>query len=551
MKVYKFFSAAAVLFATALPGFAQNVSSQGTGQIGEPAPLVVWNRRITVFRGYYEGVSPEQRAVRAGERIAALPEMEAEWNVEATETSVGKYSGALITVNAQVVFGIILEDLDSETGETLQDAYANAVARLREALEARSRQRSGPLLLRGIGLSIASTLVALFLGWLIVRVRRRLLEETPDQRANRLTLVGVDLQPQVTAVKRGAVKVAAGTAGITLAYLWLTYVLTQFPYSQPWGDELGTFLINLFVRLGTGALKATPGIFTVVVIFLLTRIVVRIVDTFFREVGEGDVVVSWLQPETAGATRRLAVVLIWVFALTIAYPYIPGSSSDAFKGVSVFVGLMVSLGSAGMINQILSGLVVIYSRALKPGDFVRIGDDEGVVSAVGLLSTKLVTRKREEITIPNAVMVGDRTVNYSRLAGEEGAPVGTTVTIGYDAPWRQVQALLIRAAQQTAGVRKDPGPRVFQKALSDFYVEYHLVVNLERPEERVSVLSELHANIQDQFNEYGVQIMSPAFESQPDGKVFVPKSQWFSEPAKEDVTQRAGEPPPTASTHGN
>ena len=241
-------------------------------------------------------------------------------------------------------------------------------------------------------------------------------------------------------------------------------------------------------------------------------------------------------------------MLIWVFSVTIAYPYIPGSGTDAFKGVSVFVGLVVSLGSAGVVNQVMSGLVVIYSRALKPGEFVRVGDDLGTVSELGMLSTKIITRKREEITIPNAVLVGTKMVNYSRHAVGEGAVVGTTVTIGYDVPWRQVHAMLLRAAEQTAGVRKDPAPRVWQKALSDFYVEYELVVNLDKPEERVPVLSELHTHIQDAFNENGVQIMSPHYESQPGEKVFVPKSQWFPARSSMSAEPNGGEQKPASTT---
>lgn len=213
--------------------------------------------------------------------------------------------------------------------------------------------------------------------------------------------------------------------------------------------------------------------------------------------------------------------------MTVAYPYIPGSNTDAFKGVSVLVGLMVSLGSAGLVNQVMSGLVVVYSRALKPGEFVQVGDDLGIVTDVGMLSTKIITRKKEEITIPNAVLVGTKTVNYSRHAAEGEARVSTTVTIGYDAPWREVHELLLQAASKTNGVKKDPAPLVLQRALANFHVEYELVVGMDQPEARLVVLSELHMNIQDAFNEAGIQIMSPAFESQPEQRVLVPKSKWF------------------------
>jgi small-conductance mechanosensitive channel len=168
---------------------------------------------------------------------------------------------------------------------------------------------------------------------------------------------------------------------------------------------------------------------------------------------------------------------------------------------------------------------------LRPGELVQSGDIVGRVTEVGLLSTKLTSPKREEITIPNAVLANTIATNYTRLAGIEGAVVSTSVTIGYDQPWRQVHALLLLAAERTPGVRKEPRPYVLQRALADFYVQYELRAHITAPEERFRVLSDLHAQIQDAFNEFGVQIMSPAFESQPERTVVVPKSKWFSAPA--------------------
>jgi small-conductance mechanosensitive channel len=191
---------------------------------------------------------------------------------------------------------------------------------------------------------------------------------------------------------------------------------------------------------------------------------------------------------------------------------------------------MISLGSAGLVNQLMSGLVVTYSRALRPGEFVRVGDLRGLVSEVSLLSTKLVA-KGEEITIPNAVVVGTTVSNFSRLGGENGPVISTAVGIGYSAPWRQVHAMLQLAAERTPRIRKHPAPYVLQKALSDFFVEYELRGHVEMPANPAEVLSELHMQIQDTFNEFGVQIMSPAFESQPAEEVVVPRSRWFAAPA--------------------
>ena len=511
-------------FVAALVLSASFVHAQSAS--AEPVPLVFWNRQIHVFRSYFNQQSPAERAARARERLAGLPADASDWRVTTSEATIGQNTGVIVSVNDQQVFGILTTDLDQESNETLQAASDRVSAQLRAALEARAQQRSIPLLLRGIGLSVGATLILLFALWLVMRATRRLKGELLVSE-RKIALAGFDVQPALHSLRRTLTSLTGWALAAVLIYLWLTFVLLRFPYTQPWGQQLGAFLLSIFTTLGAGILNSIPGLFTVVVIFLLTRIIVRVVNRVFRQIESGDLTVPWLHADTARATRYLVLVLVWIFAIVVAYPYVPGSNTDAFKGVSVLLGVMISLGSAGLVNQIMSGLVVVYSRALKPGEFVQIGDDFGIVTDVGMLSAKMVTRKREEITIPHAVLVGAKTVNYSRQATNGQAQLGTTVTIGYDAPWRQVHELLLAAASRTNGVRTEPAPRVWQKALSNFYVEYELVVNLDHPEERLPILSELHMHIQDAFNEAGVQIMSPAFESQPEKKIFVPKAQWF------------------------
>jgi hypothetical protein len=172
--------------------------------------------------------------------------------------------------------------------------------------------------------------------------------------------------------------------------------------------------------------------------------------------------------------------------------------------VSVFIGLIISLGSTGIVNQVMSGLTVTYSRALRVGDYVRVGDIEGTVTHLGTLSTKVETPRHEEVTIPNAVLISRELTNYSKDASASRVFVPTSVTIGYDAPWRQIHALLLLAAERTAGLRREPAPLVWQAGLEDFYIKYTLLVCLEDPRQRLLTLAALHANIQDVFNEYGV-----------------------------------------------
>ncbi|MFI5372823.1 MAG: mechanosensitive ion channel family protein, partial [Candidatus Eisenbacteria bacterium] len=190
-----------------------------------------------------------------------------------------------------------------------------------------------------------------------------------------------------------------------------------------------------------------------------------------------------------------------------------------------------------VVGQAMNGFVLMYSRSFKRGEYIHVGDVQGTVAELGLLSTKILTPRNEELTIPNSLMVGSITTNDSRHAETQGLYLNTTVTIGYDAPWRQVHALLIEAARRTQGLRQEPEPFVMQRALSDFYVEYVLAAQIEQPARRFLVLAELHQHIQDQFNEFGVQIMSPHYENDRTlGIPVVPKSKWYTPPAKRPET---------------
>jgi small-conductance mechanosensitive channel len=337
------------------------------------------------------------------------------------------------------------------------------------------------------------------------------------------------------------VRMLAWTAALLLAYEWAAMVLAFFPYTRPWGESLFDHLLDAVGRIGGGILDALPGLLFVALIFVVTRFVVRIVRAFFESVQSGRVQAGWIDETTARPTGRLLIAIIWLFALVAAYPYIPGSDSEAFKGIGVFVGLMLSIGASGVVNQAVSGLMLMYTKALRPGEYVQVGDTEGTVTSVGFLTTRIETLRNVEVTLPNAYLVGNETRNLSRLAANGGIRVATAVTIGYDTPWRQVQAMLQMAAGRTAKVSQDPPPRVLQTALKDFYVEYTLIVATPQPRDRFAVLNELHGHIQDVFNEFGVQIMSPNYEADPADKKFVPQEQWYTAPAQPVSAPQSGD----------
>jgi len=365
--------------------------------------------------------------------------------------------------------------------------------------------------------------------WMATRlrswIRRRVEQLAPTWSRHVVGPTGVE-RAVMTPLKLVAALVVA-----LVLYEWLAYVLAQFPYTRPWGEALFKNLFDAVGEIGRGIAAALPGLFFVALIFYLTRLVAQGVRAFFKAVEEGRIDVGWVDSATARPTAQLINAVVWLFGFVAAYPYIPGSDSEAFKGIGVFVGLMLSIGSSGIVNQAVSGLMLMYTRALRPGEFVQIGETEGTVRSIGFVNTRIETLRHEEISIPNAVIAGTVTRNFSRLAGDGGVRVPTKVTIGYDAPWRQVRAMLLLAAERTQSVARTPEPRVLQTALQDFYVEYTLLVTVMDPAKRHAVLDELHANIQDVFNENGVQIMSPNYEADPAQPKLVPREDWYKAPA--------------------
>ena len=519
---------------------AADTPPAGAGQpavISQEVTVEFWNREITVLRATIAGADPEMRAERILARLDELPLRTRASDIQMHSFNVEGQDGIAFTFKGRVLFFLSTRDLDEETGETLEQGSQTVLHNLDDALNARRAERSWPvirsaLLFTLIGLVVL--LVAASLIWTAYSRLRALLHRREPLVRTPLQLFGIDLRPPIDSLVYAALRAIAAVLIISAIYSWASLSLQRFPYTEPWGDKLGRYVLQLFQHLGRSAVDSLPGLFAVVVIFLFARWFVRLGRAFFEQIVAGRIRVSWLEPETAQATERIFTGVAWILAIVVAYPYIPGSGTDAFKGISVFVGLMISLGSTGIINQVMSGLFVVYSRALRPGEWVQVNDVEGEVLEVGLLAGKIRTVEGQEVTIPNSVLVGTATKNHTRLGYPDGMIVSCTVTIGYDAPWRQVEGLLLLAADRTVEVRKQPAPYVLQRSLSDFYVAYTLIARITDAKRRMEILSDLHAHVQDAFNEFGVQIMSPHFMVQPQGAVIVPPSKWHASPAVSD-----------------
>lgn len=352
-----------------------------------------------------------------------------------------------------------------------------------------------------------------------------------DRSAGDLLAVHAEHPRRVlNAVSRGLSWVAA----LVLVDAWLTFVLHQSAWSRLCGECSTTSLIDVLAQFAWAIAGAISGLLIAALIFLLARASSKALGALLERVESGEARVAGLDVDTAGPTRRLGNLVIWLLALAMVYPYLPGSHSEAFKGVSVLAGLLLSLGASSIVRQMPSGFSLMYSHSLRPGEYVQAGDTEGTVMNIGMFATRTHTAMGEEVSIPNAVMLSQPVRNFSRLVTDGQFVVPTTVTIGCATPWRQVRAMLLEVAQRTPGVTQTPLPYALQTALSDFYVEYRMCAQIDKctPARRAEALNQLHGDIEDVFSEYGVQIMSLHYMAEPPTPQVVPQSGWWPSPAQ-------------------
>jgi small-conductance mechanosensitive channel len=521
------------LLALLLSAAAGGAAAQETSPAGAGAALKVWNRPVFVFRVPMFGLSPQQRARRAAERIGDIPATSLGAPVEVGSFTHEGVPGYAVMLEGATLFAVFASDL--EPGDpALAQVAGQAASRLHQALLARKSQSSARQLATSLGWVALATgaLVAVVLA--LHAAGRRVEARMRGLRSRASAQPLFDPRRLAVVALGRAIQWFKIALMLMAVYVWLAYALTRFPYTRPWGETLDASLFAVGARVAVAVLHALPDLAIVAFIFLLAHLGIRGLHALFNAAHATGVKMAALQSDTIGATRRLTVVLVWLFALVVAYPFIPGSDSDAFKGLSVFFGVLVTLGSSGVVSQIMSGFVLIYSRALRPGDYVQIGEAEGYVVELGTLSTKLRNRLDQEVTLPNSVVVGTRILNSSDTTKTSGGGIAlsTSVTIGYDSPWRQVQAMLMMAAGRTPDLLAEPPPTVRQVRLQDFYVEYELNVFMRAGAPKYDVLSVLHGHVQDVFNEYGVQIMSPNFVLQPATPVLVSKDNWRAAPAE-------------------
>ena len=444
-----------------------------------------------------------------------------------------------IMADRQLVMGVYDADALIE-GVPRKVLATLSLARIQSAIVAYRADRSAASLRRAGITAAVATVVFIVLVVVVIWLRRRLdavLDRRYGQRIESLAAKSQD----VVSVRRlwtfldATLRFLRSAVIVVLALVYLQYVFGLFPYTRLAAKSVTGYVVGPLATMWASFVGNIPDLMFLAILVWVVRIILRMIRRFFEAVEQGRILLPNFDRDWAAPTYKLLRPVVIAFAIVVGYPYIPGSGSEAFKGVSLFLGIIFSLGSSSFIANMIAGYSMTYRRAFKLGDVVQIGEVRGVVSAVRLQVTHIRTIKNEEVVVPNSEILNAHVTNYSSLAQSSGLILHTTVGIGYETPWRQVEAMLLEAARRTPGLMPDRAPFVFHLQLGDFCVTYELNVYCADPLKIRAVYTDLHRHILDVFNEYGVQIMTPAYEGDPEIPKVVPKEQWYLAPARPDA----------------
>jgi small-conductance mechanosensitive channel len=494
------------------------------------APVMLDRTAIFPVAGYYT-TTAESRAGKISSRIAALAE---DYSVRTDAIrSVDIDELTYVAADDNVIMTVLNSDA-KQSGVTRQQLAGDIAGKIRLSVEKYREARAPKNITRGAIMSAIATLVLLVLLLLLRFLFRRLRVTVETRKAPAIRIQNFEIlrTEQVSGFLLGLIRTIRLLTLLLLIYLYVQFVLSSFPWTQPFSGELLRYLLVPLKTMGVGLIGYIPNLIFLVVLVFVTHYVLKFMRLFAQEVEKGSIVFSGFYPEWAKPTYKIARFAVIAFAAVVAFPYFPGSESPAFKGISIFLGVLLSLGSSSTVSNMIAGLDMTYRRAFLKGDWVKIGDLVGEVTRMRLLVSHLRTFKNEEVVIPNAVIQNSHVTNYSSMAREQGLILHTAVTIGYNTPWRQIHAFLLQAAERTSGLLRDPPPFVLQTSLDDFYVRYELNAYTDMPQEMLNIYSDLHQNIQDAFNEFEVQIMSPHYIDDPKSPAVVPRERWYEPPAK-------------------
>ena len=472
------------------------------------------------------GYAPQQRAQMTG---AAIEEIGKRFNLRPDSVSIDHSD-----IVSDLMYGnkvlLSLTDQDALWEGVSRDSLAkerrqNVITKLHEMKAEHSVWRMAKRILYFLLVIVGQYLLFRLTNWLFRKLKVRILR-LKDTKIKPVSIQGYELLDAQTQANLLVFLAGIGRyilMGIQLV-ITVPLIFIIFPQTEGLAYRLLGYIWNPIRNIFVDIIDYIPNLFTIVVIWYAVKYLVRMVLYLAREIEAGRLKFNGFYPDWAMPTFHIVRFLLYACMIAMIYPYLPGSKSGVFQGISVFVGLIVSLGSSTVIGNIIAGLVITYMRPFKMGDRIKLNDTTGDIIEKTPLVTRIRTPKNEVVTVPNSFIMSSHTVNYSTSAREYGLIIHSEVSIGYDVPWRQVNQILIDAALNTPGVVDDPRPFVLETSLSDWYPVYQINAYIKEAHKMAQIYSDLHQTIQDKFNEAGIEIMSPHYMAVRDGnETTIPK----------------------------
>lgn len=474
-------------------------------------PVIVGGKILFYVTERIGSIPPEERAALITRRILDLAQ-----NPFAPPVEISLVESEFGTdiIDGDTILATVTDRDALAVGMSREEAAQLAASLIEQAIIT-TRQQNTPAarLLQALEIIFVVTATVIFI-WLVNRLYYRMVKKVDESPRRERPMIGKGGIMQVQATRQ-FLKVILNILRWSVIVLLIIYVLPNVLKIFPTTASLAGRILDLvsipFARLWSWFYTHQASLITIAVIILITYLLIRLVRFFFAIIERGEIRVKGFEADWAPFTSRIINFLLIIGAVVVAFPYIPGSDSPAFRAITVFLGALFTLSSTAAVTNIVAGVIQTYTGAFKVGDVIRIGEVTGIVTEKRLITTKVRTFKNEEVFIPNGTVLSTNVTNFSKMAKGKGLVIYTTVTIGYDVPWKQVHELLIAAAEATPGIDHDPSPFVLQTSLNDYNVSYQINAYTHRPERMMRIYSALHANIQDQFNQVGVEIMSPAF----------------------------------------
>jgi small-conductance mechanosensitive channel len=469
----------------------------------------------------YEGVGSFSAEARAENISARLQKLVNNPSVDVSQIKVTESPfGTGIELGDDIL--MVVTDVDTKRMQLSRDALAAYYLRqIRQGITNARLQHSEKYLMWALTYALVTLGIYLFLLWAVVVGFRKLIRVLEPAAAQ---MKGIKIQQsellegrRIAAFVGWVLRALRVVLIFLLTWLFLATEFNYFPWTREHGKRLLDYITTPVMFVVHAFVNYLPNLFYIFVIVTVMVYVMKFMKLLAREIEIGNIRIRGFYPEWVPPTYKIVRFLLIAFTAVVIYPYVPGEGSPAFKGIGLFIGVLFSLGSTSAVANAIAGVIIIYARGFRVGDWVKIADNTGEIKAMTMLATHLITIRNEEIMVPNSVVLSNYVTNYSMLARTTGLILHTSVTIGYEVPWRKVHELLIQAALKTKYILEDPAPFVLQNALQDSYVQYEINAYTNEAKLMIFTYSELHGNIQDCFFAAGVEIMSPVYQALRDG----------------------------------